>query len=192
MSRKERVLKKINKKLTTLVKYILFLAVFVIVTMLLSIVLYVKFMKIEKQQIDTLNSINDLRQEIKDLQQNQVKEEKKEIQDSTVEAVAKVCIAESADLQGQMAVAEVVKNRAEMWDMTFEEVIGEPYQFAEPRECEVPHNIMYSVRRVLEGKSLHFGEDKATHFVADWMEDKPSWTENKKDLGVVGGNRFYG
>lgn len=105
--------------------------------------------------------------------------------------VERVVAAESRgeDLQGQMAVAQTILDRAELWNMSVSEVVQAPGQYAAPYRGKVSDSIHLAVANVFDGGVRIF--EGATFQFHDNTVD-PYWTEGKIDRGSIGNLRFYG
>ncbi len=144
--------------------------------------------KLERQQELQLEKIANLEYQFEILKESQ-KTEKVEVDKETVLRVAEICTAESSTIEGQQAVAEVIKNRSELWNKSLLEVIEQPKQFAKPKNT-VSKETLQAVADVLNGNVRVF-ESTPTHFITDGS-DKPMWVYNKECMGEIGGNVFYG
>jgi spore germination cell wall hydrolase CwlJ-like protein len=114
----------------------------------------------------------------------------KELTPTERDLIERVVAAESRgeSLKGQMAVAQVIKDRTELWGMTIVEVVLEPYQFAKPYEGEISDKTKLAVSNVFDlGQAVW--EDPTTYFHSG---DDPYWASEKISRGSVGGHKFYG
>lgn len=107
-----------------------------------------------------------------------------------LELVERVVAAEARgeSLEGQMAVAQTIKDRSDLWGMTLTEVVTQPHQFAKPYSGTVSELTKEAVRRVLDGERI-FGGEFITHFCE--AGTKPYWTKNKSLVGSAGGHDFF-
>ena len=105
--------------------------------------------------------------------------------------VCRVVSAESRgeDLQSQMAVAQVILDRSQLWGMTPTEVVTAPNQFAKPYKGEISDKTYLAVSNIFDGKIRVF-EGNTTHFHDDSVQ--PYWTDNKINRGNIGRMSFYG
>lgn len=94
--------------------------------------------------------------------------------------------ARSEDLQGQMAVANVILDRAVLWDMTVTDVVTAPGQFAEAYSGEISDETRLAVSNVFEGGVRVF-QEPVTHFA----EGEPYWAEGKACRGSIGRHQFW-
>jgi spore germination cell wall hydrolase CwlJ-like protein len=155
---------------------------------------------------DTLDKLNaiDVELEISDLSEDNIQSEQFIEQDvkndaraqetpltaSEREYITRVCMAEAGtDLEGNMAVATVILDRATLWNMTPLEVVTQDGQFAKPRQGELYEESVQAVWAVFDEHMRAF-DSNATHFYAEGS-DKPYWTESKEYIASRGGNRFY-
>ncbi len=106
-----------------------------------------------------------------------------------LDIVCRVVAAEARgeDLQGQMAVAQVIRDRAQYWDMSVTEVVTAPSQFAKPYQGEISDETYLAVANVFSGMSVL--EEPVTHFYSG--NNEPYWTSNKVNRGTIGNHRFY-
>lgn len=105
------------------------------------------------------------------------------------EAVCLVVAAESRgeSIEGQMAVAQVIKNRSELWGMKVIDVITKPYQFAKPH-TEFDETTYTAVNRVFRYDMTVFDEPVTFFHTADI---KPDWSLEKQVAGQIGNHIFY-
>jgi spore germination cell wall hydrolase CwlJ-like protein len=100
--------------------------------------------------------------------------------------IERVVAAESRGeiLEGQMAVAQVIKNRSELWGKSITEVVLAEAQFADPYQGEVSDLTKEAVSRVFDKGEIILKEP-VTHFFSG---EKPYWADNK--LSIIG-NHFF-
>lgn len=89
-------------------------------------------------------------------------------------------------LQGMMAVSQVIRDRAILWDMTPTEVVTAPDQFAAPYQGELTDDIYLAVANVFDG-GLRVIEEPVTHF---YSGPEPYWASSKESRGSIGNHRF--
>jgi hypothetical protein len=89
-------------------------------------------------------------------------------------------------LKGQMAVANVIKDRAELWNMTPKEVVTAKGQFAEPFQGEISEDTKLAVEIIFD-KGIRVFEKPVTHFASN----NPWWAEYKTVIGSIGVHTFY-
>jgi spore germination cell wall hydrolase CwlJ-like protein len=108
-----------------------------------------------------------------------------------LDIVCRVVAAEARgeDLQGQMAVAQVIRDRSQLWGMTVTEVCLAPGQFAAPYQGEISAEVVQAVWAIFD-QGMSVFDEPVTHFHADYVS--PYWTESKVSRGTVGAHRFYG
>ena len=153
--------------------------------------------RIKSMQTDTLNQIMAVQQEIEALKattepqiEPQTDEKAEKVVLSSPELIARVIAAEArgADLEGQMAVAQVIYDRSWLWGEIPEDVVEAPSQFADPYGGSIPPTTWEALIRVFyEGERVW--EEPVTHFHSDSIT--PYWTENKVCRGEKGGNVFW-
>ena len=104
------------------------------------------------------------------------------------EIVCRVVAAEARGegLQGMMAVSQVIRDRAILWDMTPTEVVTAPDQFAAPYQGELTDDIYLAVANVFDG-GMNVFEEPATHF---YSGPEPYWASSKESRGSIGNHRF--
>jgi spore germination cell wall hydrolase CwlJ-like protein len=107
-----------------------------------------------------------------------------------LDIVCRVVAAEARgeDLQGQMAVAQVIRDRAQYWDMSVTEVVTAPSQFAKPYQGEISDETYLAVANVFDG-NMSVLEVPTTHFHAEYMN--PYWTSSKISRGSIGRHQFW-
>lgn len=89
-------------------------------------------------------------------------------------------------LKGQMAVANVIKDRAELWNMTPTEVVTAKGQFAELFQGEISEDTKLAVAIIFD-KGIRVFEKPVTHFASN----NPWWAESKTVIGSIGVHTFY-
>lgn len=141
---------------------------------------------IKVMQTDTLNQIMELRQEIEALQEPAPKPV---LNETERELVARVVAAEARGegYEGQMAVAQVIRDRANLWGKTPTEIVTANLQFAKPYQGEVDEQIYAAVDAVFSGED--YFDRNVTHFHADYIS--PYWADENTYVGTVGHHKFY-
>jgi hypothetical protein len=141
-----------------------------------------------KQEITLLkNEIRTLENELKQAKEKELinayelTQEEREIIERVVAAEAR-----GETLKGQMAVANVIKDRTELWNMTPTEVVTAKGQFAEPFQGEISEDTKLAVEIIFD-KGIRVFEKPVTHFASN----NPWWAENKTVIGSVGVHTFY-
>ena len=99
-------------------------------------------------------------------------------------------------IEGQIAVAHTVLNRAQRRHKTVGEVINQKYQYSwtngyskiDDYESFVGCGIsaMQAMKEHLDGETFH----GADHYYADYIK-KPSWAEKMEFVGKIGRHLFY-
>lgn len=104
------------------------------------------------------------------------------------EIIERVVAAEARGetLKGQMAVANVIKDRAELWNMTPKEVVTAKGQFAEPFQGEISEDTKLAVEIIFD-KGIRVFKEPVTHFASN----NPWWAEHKAIIGKIGVHTFY-
>ena len=141
--------------------------------------------ELDKQSIDQAEKVAEIEN------QNLVATYGGSLTPQELDIVCRVVAAEARgeDLQGQMAVAQVIRDRSQLWGMTVMEVCLAPGQFAAPYQGEISPEIVQAVWAVFdEGMSVF--DEPVTHFHADYVS--PYWAESKVSRGSVGAHLFYG
>jgi spore germination cell wall hydrolase CwlJ-like protein len=162
--------------------------------MLLLILIIWNLSDIKIMLTDILNQQNTIvveldKQSIDDAAENRSGGELEALTGEAREIVERVVAAESRgeDLQGMMAVAQVIKDRSDLWDMHPVDVVQAEGQFAKPYQGEISDEIHLAVANVFDGGMRVF-QEPTTHFHSG---AEPYWTENKVNRGSVGNHRFY-
>lgn len=108
------------------------------------------------------------------------------------ELVERVVAAEARgeSFKGQMAVAQVIRDRCLLTGKKVEEVVYAKAQFAEPYDGEISSTTEAAVGFVFEGGHNIF-EIPVTHFYAYEIIEPPYWTEEFAFVEEIGGHRFY-
>lgn len=146
-----------------------------------------------KAEINDLSiETTETEQVLDEVEKVSVIEEKEPLSTEERDLVCRVVSAEARgeDLQGQMAVAQVIRDRSELWDMTLTEVVTAPNQFASPYKGKISDKTYLAVANVFDGGMRVF-EGNTTHFHDDSIE-LPYWAENKTNRGKIGRLKFYG
>ena len=95
--------------------------------------------------------------------------------------------ARGESFEGQAAVAEVILNRAILWDMDVMDVVTAKGQFAAPFQGEISESVKEAVSSVFDYSE--FNLNGATHFHADYVN--PKWAQEKTVDKVIGSHIFY-
>jgi hypothetical protein len=133
------------------------------------------------------NEIRALENELKQAKEKELinayelTQEEREIIERVVAAEAR-----GETLKGQMAVANVIKDRAELWNMTPTEVVTAKGQFAEPFQGEISEDTKLAVEIIFD-KGIRVFEEPVTHFASN----NPWWAEHKAIIGKIGVHTFY-
>jgi len=143
-----------------------------------------------KEEITLLkNEIRALENELKQAEEKKlINENAYKLTSEEREIIERVVAAEARGetLKGQMAVANVIKDRAELWNMTPTEVVTAKGQFAEPFQGEISEDTKLAVEIVFD-KGIRVFEKPVTHFASN----NPWWAESKTVIGSIGVHTFY-
>ena len=141
-----------------------------------------------KKEITLLkNEIRALENELKQAKEKEpinayeLTQEEREIIERVVAAEAR-----GETLKGQMAVANGIKDRAELWNMTPKEVVTAKGQFAEPFQGEISEDTKLAVEIIFD-KGIRVFKEPVTHFASN----NPWWAEHKAIIGKIGVHTFY-
>ncbi len=151
--------------------------------------------QVKLQQTDTLNTImyHRIYTEPEVTVANPIikvnKQERISLNESDRELITRTVMSEASTYEGMMAVAQVIQNRAALWDMTPYEVVTQEGQFAKPYTGELSTEAGQAVKAVFSEGQKVFASN-VTHFHSlDFAE--PYWTKNKEYVGIAGGNKFW-
>ena len=143
-----------------------------------------------KEEIKLLkNEIRALENELKQAEEKEpINENAYELTSEERDLIERVVAAEARGetLKGQMAVANVIKDRAELWNMTPTEVVTAKGQFAEPFQGEISEDTKLAVEIIFD-KGIRVFEKPVTHFASN----NPWWAEYKTVIGSIGVHTFY-
>lgn len=92
-------------------------------------------------------------------------------------------------LEGQMAVAEVIKNRSELWGMDVLSVCYASGQFYKGYRGVISEEVKTAVKLIFEDNMSVFDEQKPTHFHSGTT--KPYWAYSMNYVKQIGGHYFY-
>lgn len=166
------------------------------VLVLVTLIIWVAAMTNLQNTVEA--KINDLTVKVDTIGQSIQNEEKNDtaepqsletISESERILIEKVVMSEASvePIEGMMAVAQTIKDRSDLWNMTPTEVVNQPSQYASPYIGDVSSNVIQAVSAVFdEGQRIY--EEPITHF---YSGEKPYWTANKVDRGGIGKHRFY-
>ena len=115
-----------------------------------------------------------------------------ELSEQERELVQRVVAAEARgeSFKGQMAVAQVIRDRCLLKNLPVEDVIYAKDQFAELYEGEISSTTEAAVGFVFEGGHNIF-DIPVTHFYAHDLIEAPDWTEELVYVEEIGGHSFY-
>lgn len=145
----------------------------------------------DKTMSDCMDQIMWLRQEVDELKDDPEASIHYPLTREERDLVERIVAAEARGepIEGIMAVAQVIRDRATEWGMSVKDVCLAPGQFAKPYQGEISAEVVQAVWAVFdEGMSVL--EIPTTHFHADYVS--PYWTADKVSRGQIGCHRFYG
>lgn len=168
------------------------LLIYAIALLVILLLCLIRIDTVCKMQVDTLDQIVEVRQEVDDIVviAKMATTTGAVLTAADYNLICRVVASEARGegYQGQLAVAQVIRDRSELWGMSPVEVVTTPGQFAEPYQGEISPETMAAVNDCLilgqsafDGPVTHFAEASIT----------PYWTEGKEVVGVVGSHRFY-
>lgn len=185
MSSKARKLRKIKKRCIAAIAVIA-LSVSVFNTIRLEFL-------IKKYEIDLsnmLNQMSELKTDIKAynketscLKQDNKKEAKTPVSFNK-ELIERVVAAEARGdtFNGIMAVAQTIKDRGDLWNMSYEDIVLQEGQYASPYQGEISEEVKLAVSLVFE-QGIRVSQEPMTHFFAG---ETPYWANNKVSRGSCG------
>lgn len=201
---KYRTPKRIRKKTNWLAVFLATVLILLVAQCCFTVWGLCRISQVEMMQTDTLNQIMDFRlvmevysEENEDVEQvvdeeikQAVKTSQKILSNSDFEYITRVCMAEAgSDYEGCLAVAQVIHDRAALWDLTPIEAVTQEGQFAQPRIGEpLYEESVQAVEDVFYRGVKAFEDANVTHFHSG---EEPYWTVGKEYIGSRGGNYFY-
>jgi spore germination cell wall hydrolase CwlJ-like protein len=146
----------------------------------------------DKMMSDCMDQLMYIRQDIDALQEPEIDDSSEVMLTSEERDLVERIVASEArgePVEGMAAVAQVIRDRSQLWGMTVTEVCLAPGQFAAPYQGEISPEVVQAVWAVFDlGMSVL--EIPTTHFHADYVS--PYWTADKVSRGSIGSHRFYG
>ena len=146
----------------------------------------------DKMMSDCMDQLMYIRQDIDALQEPEIDDSSEVMLTSEERDLVERIVASEArgePVEGMAAVAQVIRDRSQLWGMTVTEVCLAPGQFAAPYQGEISTEVVQAVWAVFDlGMSVL--EIPTTHFHADYVS--PYWTADKVSRGSIGSHRFYG
>lgn len=105
--------------------------------------------------------------------------------------IERICMAEAkeTDVVAMAAVAQTIRDRAELWGCTIKEVCLAPSQYASPEQGEITPEAAQAVWAVFD-EGMEVLEGPVTHFHSEKIAE-PYWTVDKACRGSIGGNWFW-
>lgn len=149
-----------------------------------------QMLKVQQDCMDTVMEMwNELDEVKADVEKVKAYSEIHHLTDEETTLIAGVVMAEAANqgFDGQAAVCEVIKNRAELWNMTITEVLTAPKQFAAPSKTKPTDSVMAAINAVFYEDYSVLGE-VATHFHSG---PEPYWTKNKELVAEIKDHKFW-
>lgn len=153
--------------------------------------LHMELQQVNKQQTDTLDTLmwHRISTESELVGARQENEAEIVLSEADRDLITRTVMSEANTLEGMMAVAQVIHNRAVLWNMTPSEAATQPGQFAEPAQGAPSGDALQAVAAVFDEGHRVF-DSNVTHFHSmDFTQ--PYWTKGKECVGEAGGNRFW-
>lgn len=109
--------------------------------------------------------------------------------ESERELIERVVAAEARGEEyiGMVAVAQTIKDRGDLWGMTYTEVVNAPNQYAPPYRGTISDEVKQAVSDVFDNGYRAF-EEPITHFHSG---SAPYWANEKVNRGTIGRHSFY-
>jgi spore germination cell wall hydrolase CwlJ-like protein len=186
MDRRYRRLRRERRRTVILTTFLIIVAVLLILIIGNQNYIMVQNTDILDQQNNILLELDE--QSIDDAAENRSQVKSEPLTGEARDIVERVVAAEARgeDLQGMMAVAQVIKDRSDLWDMHPVDVVFAEGQFARPYEGEISDEVKLAVANVFDGGMRVF-EEPTTHF---YSGAEPYWANEKIDRGSIGCHRF--
>ena len=110
--------------------------------------------------------------------------------DTERELIERVVAAEARGdtLEGIIAVAQVIKNRGDLWAMSYVDVVEARGQFAKPYQGEINDYVKLAVLMVFD-YGVIVCDKPITHFHNNYVS--PTWAQEKECYGKIGAHYFY-
>lgn len=145
----------------------------------------------DKTMSDCMDQLMYIRQDIDALQEPEIDDSSEVMLTSEERDLVERIVASEArgePIEGIMAVAQVIRDRSQLWGMTVTDVVLAPGQFADPYRGEIGPEVVQAVWAVFDEGMSVFSEP-VTHFHAEYVS--PYWTAGKVSRGSIGNHRFY-
>lgn len=167
---------------------------FLMVVILVGVALTLGFIRTEVAQFeeDCMNQLMYIRQDINDMCTYECTIAEIEDYDLTERNLIERVVAAEArgeSYEGMLAVAQTIKDRGDLWGMSYTEVVTAPAQFANPYQGEVSAEVKQAVADVFDNGARAF-EEPVTHFHNGTVS--PSWANAHTFRGQIGSHYFYG
>ena len=98
--------------------------------------------------------------------------------------------ARGESLEGMAAVAQSIKDRSNYWQMSYREVVEQPYQYADPYQGEINEDVKKAVELVFDYNYSLFGDEPILFFFNP-EKAAPEWADDVNYLGTIGNHEFY-
>lgn len=168
------------------------LAISIMLIITIGGVCIIKLNYLMKMQTDLADQSNYIRQEVECLQSEPIIDDLSYVflTDKQRDLIERVVASEARgeSLEGQMAVAQTILDRAELWNMSVDEVVTAPAQYAEPYNGTISDNTRIAVANVFD-QGIRIFSEPITHFYSG--DNEPYWTDNKVNRGSIGSHKFY-
>ena len=143
-----------------------------------------------KYQTDTLNTLMEIEKTIHEynLETGLTSLTDNEIESNIInrELIWGVVAAEARGdtLDGMIAVAQTIKDRGDLWGMSYEEVVLAKGQYAEPYLGTISDEVKLAVELVFDC-GYRVSDKPITHFHSCGIDNEPYWAENKICRGTL-------
>lgn len=165
------------------------------VLLIVMVACLIRTESVSKQQGDTLNQIIELRRDVDAMAVSAPDPvapilPAMELSAEDYDLICAVVAAEARGegYEGQLAVAQVIRDRAVLWGMSPAAVVSASGQFAAPYQGEIGPDVMAAVNDCLVLGYSAFDE-AVTHFHEASIT--PYWVEDKQLVGVISNHKFY-
>lgn len=165
-----------------------------------TVALTLQIQSVTKKQIDTLNTVMDIYRltsvykcdvcESDKLLDNTEKTLTTEDKALIEGVVAAECRGDTID--GMLAVCQTIKDRGDLWDMNYRDVVLADGQYADPYLGTINDKVKLAVELTFD-YGFRISEEPITHFHSFGMDNEPYWAEAKICRGMLGSkaHHFY-
>lgn len=179
-----------NKYSIKLFKDTHLIVILIALVILLFAILDCRILLLQKSMDDLLTQDMQIRQDIERITTEQpiVEENTDETEKVAIkrnyDLIERVVAAEARGdtLEGMMAVAQTIKDRGDIWEMDYNDVVLQNGQYASPYQGEISDDVKLAVSRVFENGE-RVCEEPMTHFYAGAT---PYWAKDKVSRGSCG------